>query len=290
MEVSLTDFENAAFTVFSVLVSRVILAFDLNLYLPISLVDQNMERAHCRDATQTQTFWWRRHMAPPVDTDCKADTPGCCSIHSDYDSYEEMSVTEVLCGKGKYFPGLLPMIYAYLDTIGLDVDVRKQVDSYLTFIQGRASGEILTTASWMRKFVTEHPDYQQDSVVNASIVYDLVKECEAIAEGLKDCPDLLGSNVVERLPSKGKLYDKVLESHDLKSTRKGSEVNDLISRYAERAEFANKKRRLNRDIMEQEASLATLKKELADLTARGVSQTPVLTGVNSAVTPSNMTL
>lgn len=33
-----TDFENAAFTVFIVLVTRVILTLDLNLYMPISKV------------------------------------------------------------------------------------------------------------------------------------------------------------------------------------------------------------------------------------------------------------
>jgi len=38
MEVQLTDFENAAFTVFIALVTRVILAFDLSLYLPLSKV------------------------------------------------------------------------------------------------------------------------------------------------------------------------------------------------------------------------------------------------------------
>ena len=38
MEVQMTDFENAAFTVFVVLVTRVVLAFDLNLYIPLSKV------------------------------------------------------------------------------------------------------------------------------------------------------------------------------------------------------------------------------------------------------------
>jgi glutamate--cysteine ligase catalytic subunit len=38
MEVQLTDFENAAFTVFIVLVTRVLLAFDLSFYLPLSKV------------------------------------------------------------------------------------------------------------------------------------------------------------------------------------------------------------------------------------------------------------
>jgi glutamate--cysteine ligase catalytic subunit len=42
MEVQLTDLENAAFTVFVVLVTRVILAFDLNLYIPLSKVSHTM--------------------------------------------------------------------------------------------------------------------------------------------------------------------------------------------------------------------------------------------------------
>ncbi|KAG1903370.1 glutamate-cysteine ligase catalytic subunit [Suillus fuscotomentosus] len=41
MEVQMTDFENAAFAVFIVLLSRAILAFNLNFYIPISKVDQN---------------------------------------------------------------------------------------------------------------------------------------------------------------------------------------------------------------------------------------------------------
>lgn len=38
MEVQLTDFENAAFAVFVVLLSRAILYFNLNFYVPISKV------------------------------------------------------------------------------------------------------------------------------------------------------------------------------------------------------------------------------------------------------------
>lgn len=43
MEVQLTDFENAAFTVFIVLLTRVVLAFDLSLYMPLSKVTNNMD-------------------------------------------------------------------------------------------------------------------------------------------------------------------------------------------------------------------------------------------------------
>ena len=41
----MTDFENAAFSIFVVLLSRAILAFNLNLYLPISKVCPSDKRA-----------------------------------------------------------------------------------------------------------------------------------------------------------------------------------------------------------------------------------------------------
>ncbi len=68
MEAQLTDFENAAFTVFVVLLTRVVLAFDLGFYIPLSKVDENMKRAHCRDAVTSQKFFFRRHIAPPEIT------------------------------------------------------------------------------------------------------------------------------------------------------------------------------------------------------------------------------
>jgi glutamate--cysteine ligase catalytic subunit len=44
MEVQMTDFENAAFAVFTVLLSRAILAFNLNFYVPISKVHTHISR------------------------------------------------------------------------------------------------------------------------------------------------------------------------------------------------------------------------------------------------------
>jgi glutamate--cysteine ligase catalytic subunit len=50
MEVQMTDFENAAFAVFIVLLSRAILAFNLNFYIPISKVrTDNSCRCHLTD-------------------------------------------------------------------------------------------------------------------------------------------------------------------------------------------------------------------------------------------------
>lgn len=64
MEIQPTDFGNAAFTVLVALVSRVVLFFDLNLYIPMSRVEENMAAAHKRDAATKGKFWFRRHIVP----------------------------------------------------------------------------------------------------------------------------------------------------------------------------------------------------------------------------------
>ncbi|KAI5284103.1 Zn finger-containing GTPase- Activating Protein for ARF [Ascosphaera acerosa] len=52
MEIQMTDFENAAFSIFMVLITRAILSFDLNFYIPIQKVTENMDTAHARDAVR----------------------------------------------------------------------------------------------------------------------------------------------------------------------------------------------------------------------------------------------
>ncbi|CAG2183908.1 unnamed protein product, partial [Oppiella nova] len=60
MECQMTEFENAAYVVFVVLLTRVILSFKLNLLLPISKVDENMIEAQKRDAVMRCKFWFRK--------------------------------------------------------------------------------------------------------------------------------------------------------------------------------------------------------------------------------------
>lgn len=148
MEVQLTDFENAAFTVFVVLVTRVILAFDLGLYLPLSKVDANMQRAHLPNAVRTQKFFFRKHIAPLSETPDESaegqgqDTAGAkscchaCSAGKEHeDDYEEMTMTEIFLGKESYFPGLLPLVYAYLEFINVDNHTYPRLFEYLQFIE-----------------------------------------------------------------------------------------------------------------------------------------------------------
>lgn len=53
------------------------------------------------------------------------------------------------------------------------------------------SGQLMTTAHWIRNFVTTHTDYKQDSVVSDSISYDLLHKCVDITNGRAVCPELL---------------------------------------------------------------------------------------------------
>ena len=53
---------------------------------------------------------------------------------------------------------------------------------YMILICKRASGELQTTATWMREFVQGHPAYRHDSVVSEAIAHDLVMELRAVGE------------------------------------------------------------------------------------------------------------
>merc|ERR1712224_966189 len=67
-------------------------------------------------------------------------------------SYEEMTMSEIMCGKGDYFPGLIPLVHAYLDYINCDTITRKRLNTYLDFIEKRANGDLVTPATWIRNY------------------------------------------------------------------------------------------------------------------------------------------
>ena len=96
-------------------------------------------------------------------------TAPCAPGSSEENSFEEMNMTEIMCGKGDYFPGLIPLVYAYLDHINCDSVARSRISMYLDFIGRRARGELVTPATWMRNFVRNHPKYKNDSFVTDEI-------------------------------------------------------------------------------------------------------------------------
>ena len=279
MEMQLTDFENSAFTVFIVLLTRVILAFDLNLYIPISKVDANMQRAHSRNAAAKGKFFFRRHMAPLEEGDDGYEfkyvsmfaraagddqvtrSHSKSSLHdetvdsngvsdrrkktpfafggTEENSYEEMNMEEIMCGKGDYFPGLIPLVYAYLDHIGCDSLTRKRVTTYLEFIESRAKGELVTPATWMRHFVRTHPAYKKDSVVSPEIAYDLTIACRDIGLGKLHVPELLGNVKIDPI-GPDQAYETKLDSTRIQNDR----LVDLLQRYTSRKSFSGPPRKV----------------------------------------------
>lgn len=300
MEVQITDFENAAFTVFVVLVTRVVLSFDLALYIPLSKVDENMRRAHDREAVTANKFFFRKHVAPPeVEEEVaisrnassselreliqcsspnvasksmsptssplstrndsplpspislppsahRGESPSLSSISLDNDgtngksncpplpsedSFEEMTTEEIFHGKGVYYPGLIPLVYAYLDYINCDRETYSRVDQYIQFISKRAKGELMTPATWIRSFVTSHPAYKHDSVVSDEIAHDLMIACRDIGEGTRHCPELLGNIQIEKIRAED-AYGSVLAGK-LSSNERSVLVQRLISRAAQ---------------------------------------------------------
>lgn len=192
MEVQLTDFENSAYVVFVVLLTRVILSYKLDFLIPLSKVDENMKVAQKRDAVLQGMFYFRKDI-------CKggsAVVDGCGqarnSLEPAAEEYTLMSIDTIINGKEGVFPGLIPILNSYLESMEVDVDTRCSILNYLKLIKKRASGELMTVARWMREFISNHPDYKQDSVITDEMNYSLILKCNQIAHELCECPELLG--------------------------------------------------------------------------------------------------
>ncbi|KAI9776894.1 MAG: Zn finger-containing GTPase- Activating Protein for ARF [Candelina submexicana] len=200
MEIQITDFENAAFSIFIVLITRAILSFDLNFYVPITKTTENMKTAHERDAVINRKFYFRKDPFPSrsmrstsngtsgVSTPANISRPPTPTGPVE-DEYELMTVDEIINGQTSQtdagFPGLVPLVESYLNSVNVDVETRCELARYLGLIQKRASGQLWTGAKWIRHFVRSHEDYGMDSVVGERVCFDLVKAVEEItrAEG-----------------------------------------------------------------------------------------------------------
>ena len=168
LEIQLTDFENAAFSLLTVLTTRCMLAMGYNFYLPISLVEENMRRSQLQNAVIEQKFWVRNEsfhrplvntIPPPASLTSAVrtvdgDKKSSCTTYGDVESGRslvpamseitpvEMSLHEFFAGNQTTgFLGLIPAIYGYLTALGCDSSTIDKLRPYLTLLQKRASGE-----------------------------------------------------------------------------------------------------------------------------------------------------
>merc|ERR1712032_1249997 len=134
-------------------------------------------------------------------------------------------------GKDDYFPGLLPLCYTYLEHINCDPASFRRIRQYLDFIRGRSTGELMTPAIWMRRFVQGHPEYKQDSVVSPSIAYDLLKACNEIGLGRLACKELHGDVAIEPIILEG-IYATPLDSLRIDSEKRFAVLQQYRTRAA----------------------------------------------------------
>lgn len=215
-ELQLTDYENAAFSVFFSLLTMSICHYKLNLYMAISKVEKNMDTAHKRDAIKKERFFFRKDI----------------STASDDDTLELMTMEEIMLGKGNSSRGLFSYIRDYLNELqgdNINTSSRKKIDGYLELVERRIRGELLTMSAWLRKFVREHPLYKQDSIISDEITYDLIVRCYEVANGKAKAPELLGVKTRNKRKRTPRATSKVQASEG--TQRANSTVQMLRERY-----------------------------------------------------------
>ncbi|KAK6526245.1 hypothetical protein TWF694_004853 [Orbilia ellipsospora] len=198
MEVQLTDFENAAFSIFIVLLTRTILSYGLNFYIPISKVNENMETAHLRNSVLSERFYFRKQVFPPRHSNRSSkgtvspnsgqsipNTPKVLELGPVDEEYCLMTIDEIMNGQPipDGFPGLISLIESYLNSVNVDVETRCELARYLDLIRKRSKGTWETAATWIRNFVRNHPKYEKNSQVNSQVNYDLIKAAETLGNG-----------------------------------------------------------------------------------------------------------
>lgn len=178
MELQFTDFENSAFCAFIILLVQSIRQYDLNFLMPLSKVDENMQRAQKMNSYVDEKFYFRKN----IDEN---ESSSNCQL-------TEMTLDEIMNGSSE-FKGLIPIIEDYvrelMDT--LDPLTNCKINQFLSLIRLRAEGSLKTPAAFIRSFIVNHPAYKKDSVVNEEINYDLLWRIHLISKGLVDCPELL---------------------------------------------------------------------------------------------------
>ena len=94
------------------------------------------------------------------------------------------TINEIMNGNpDRNFIGLIPLVRSYIALSSLKMEEFEKLDYYISIISGRCSGDLQTPASWIRDFVSRHPEYRHDSIVTDSINYDLcqtIKDLEGI--------------------------------------------------------------------------------------------------------------
>ncbi len=145
MELQSNDFSNSSFLIFINLLSRAIIKYSPDWYIPISLIDINMSRAQKRNAISNQLFYFK-------------------------DSNQKISEKNI----NTIIDELMVLVINYLHEMVGTIKQKNMIMNYLDYISKRASCQIPTDATIIREYILNHSDYKFDSYVSNEICYDLM--------------------------------------------------------------------------------------------------------------------
>lgn len=193
LEIQLTDFENAAYALFTFLLADFFLTFteDVNAYMSMSQIWDNMARGHRRDALINTKFFWKD------------------SFETDSGKTSELTVDEIFHNEASgIFPKFINPILIHRGFVSERWEELKSSQDhlrlyyYLKLISDRASGKIPSTAKFLRDFALNHPSYEQDSKVNKTMNYEMLQMCGQIShldDSRGDLAHFLGSEIASYL-------------------------------------------------------------------------------------------
>ena len=173
MDIQLTDFENSCLIILLGLITNVINHFDVDFIIPITLSDENMKRAHYRDAILTEKFWFNVNCVTDPQAYTKSSlqesnyTKSSTAEKEHVPKYEELYIHEIFCGKpDSNFMGINAMIRDFMKVQNWDKIYVDQFENILGFIQARAKGEVPTGARFIRDYVLQHMLYKENSKIS----------------------------------------------------------------------------------------------------------------------------
>ncbi|EPR79119.1 gamma-glutamylcysteine synthetase [Spraguea lophii 42_110] len=171
MEVQITPFEVTAFSIFTYLLSAAIIHHKINLYIPISLVDENIKRANIHNRKKEEyfkklekdnmKFYYRKN----ITDNNKA-------------IIEEGTLDDIFNGTKNYI-GLITYVKEYIDE---KYKKSAKLHEYIDFISKKAKGEYLSISEYFRKFIFTHKDYKDDSKITEKIGNEIIKNIKDYTE------------------------------------------------------------------------------------------------------------
>ena len=169
MEAQPSDMENAALVVALRVLQQTIQHFELDLKIPISAVEDNMDRASDHNAATDQLFRFAaRSRCSAGETALAFD--GWVSLDVIFNGDSNAA--------GHKWRGLLPLAEEYLDQrniSSLSIKEQEKIFGALDLLSARASGKLDTPAKWMRRFVEVNScDGLRNEEISSRLYYDMI--------------------------------------------------------------------------------------------------------------------